>query len=594
MEHTAVSTLIREDEGEQEIEPLAEGSDVPRSLTGPMVPDEGPTPRRRLIREGFVVFLLALGAYFVVAWLLDMKYHSFAPDAVSRMANGFYVLYSRDPHLAAIGFVWEPLQSVADIVFLLGNHVWPALAHNDMAGSLASAVGMAGAVYQMCAALREWGVSRAPRLILTAFFAVNPMILLYGGNGMSEGIYLFTLVAATRYLLRWLHRGDLRSLAYAAIMLGVSYLSRNEAVAATLLGSVVVAAVTYRRVAGRRPVRTRAALSDVVIFAAPPVTALAGWAIASFVITGQFFQQLSSIYGTSEQLSLEKTVTLHFRVLYEVHSMDALAPVLPIVIVVAGLVAIRRGDPRVLAPLAILGGALGFDMFGYLDNAIQGALRYFIVSIPLLVMLVGSLVAAVQTTRTPQPDLRHGTRTPPRRGRMLGALVGVAIILVAMVPATATTVAGMFNPNVGIQETELLDFIVHPTRTNLPYQNNYGHILAMDEYFTSLHLPDGDIVVDNFPECVPPILTTISQPKLFVIPNDQDFERILADPITFHAHYILEADPVSFPNTAINIEYPGLWRTGSGFTKMVHQIPSRAACPAFRLFRVLHHSDEVG
>ena len=138
--------------------------------------------------------------------LLDFKYHAFTGDAFSRMANGFYILYSRDRHLAAVGFVWTPLQSMADLVFLLGNHLWPALSHNDMAGSLVSALAMAGAVYQIRSALREWGLSRVPRLVLTACFALNPMILFYGGNGMSEGLYLFTLVASTRYLLRWMRR----------------------------------------------------------------------------------------------------------------------------------------------------------------------------------------------------------------------------------------------------------------------------------------------------------------------------------------------------------------------------------------------------
>jgi hypothetical protein len=117
--------------------------------------------------------------------------------------------------------------------------------------------------------------------------------------------------------------------------------------------------------------------------------------------------------------------------------------------------------------------------------------------------------------------------------------------------------------------------------------------LAIGHYFEGMHLPDGDVVVDNFPECVPPLLTTVSQPKLFVIPNDRDFQRILADPITFHARYILEADPASFPNTAINIQYPSLWSTGAQFTKVVHKFPSRDACPAFRLFEVLRHSDQV-
>ncbi len=48
------------------------------------------------------------------------------------------------------------------MVFLPGNHLWPALSHNNMAGSLVSALAMAGAVYQLCAALREWGVTRLP------------------------------------------------------------------------------------------------------------------------------------------------------------------------------------------------------------------------------------------------------------------------------------------------------------------------------------------------------------------------------------------------------------------------------------------------
>ena len=78
-----------------------------------------------------------------------------------------------------------------------------------------------------------------------------------------------------------------------------------------------------------------------------------------------------------------------------------------------------------------------------------------------------------------------------------------------------------------------------------------------------------------------------------MIPNDRDFERILADPITFNAHYILEADPAEAPETATNIEFPALWSTGGEFTKMVHQFPVAGTCPEFRLFHVLHHSNQV-
>lgn len=147
------STLVRDQQVGPGVEHIAARSEIP--------PPSGKRPaaggrrslRRFVFSEGILVFLIALGVYLTVAVLLDFKYHTFSGDAVSRMANGFYILYSRDRHLAAVGFVWEPLQSIADMVFLLGNHLWPALSHNDMAGSLVSALAMAGAVHQIRSAL---------------------------------------------------------------------------------------------------------------------------------------------------------------------------------------------------------------------------------------------------------------------------------------------------------------------------------------------------------------------------------------------------------------------------------------------------------
>jgi hypothetical protein len=584
---SVVSTLAREPESREQADVFRESIEIPRPRR------EGPrTPRRRSIgrriaSEGGVVYILAFGVYLTVAVLLDLKYRTFDGDAFSRMANGFYILYSRDPHLAAVGFVWEPLQSIADMVFLLGNHLWPALSHNDMAG----------AVHQIRSALREWGVSRAPRLLLTAFFALDPMILLYAGNGMSEGLYLFTLVTSTRYLLRWMQRGDLRSLAYAAVALGFGYLTRNEAALAALLGGLAVGAVSYGRAHGSRATRIKTGASDLLIFGVPAFTAAAGWAITSYVITGQPFAQFTSIYGTSSQLAqIDFKTTLHGRLLLEVHDIGALAPTVPLVLVAAVVVALKRRDPRVLAPLAVLGGALGFDLLGYLHNSIAPWFRYFIGVIPLEILLVGCLVAAVQNSRF----FRAGEALsgPPQRSRglrIVGTLVAVGIALVVMIPTIPTTVSGMLNPHIGIEENQDFGwiFVAHPSASQVDYEGRYPQILSLSNYFDNLHLHDGNVVVDNSVECIPETITTSSQPKLFVIPNDRDFQRILADPITFHVHYIWEPNPAQVPITATNILYPGLWKTGAGFAKMVHQFPARGTCPEFRLFRVLRHTNPV-
>ena len=392
MEHAATSTMFRKGDTESQADALPQLRGISRQAR-PTATKIKRSRVHRIISEGGIVFFLCFGVYFTVAWLLDLTYRAFTWDAFSHMANGFYILYSRDPHLAAVGFVWPPLQSIADAVLLLGNHLWPALSHNDMAGSIVSGLAVAGAAYQILAALREWEVGRIPRLVLTACFALNPMMLLYAGNGMSEGLYVFTLVASTRYLLRWIHKGDLRSLAYAGVALAFSYLARFEALGGLAAAAVVIGVVSFWRAEGLRVPRIKTAMADVVIFAAPPFIAVAGWAITSYVITGSFFEEFSSMYGNAALVRYEKLPTFHGRLLYVVHAVGALAPLMPVLLVVCAAVALLRRDARVLAPMALLGGALAFDLLAFLHGSITPGFRYFIVAFPLGVLLIGGLMA---------------------------------------------------------------------------------------------------------------------------------------------------------------------------------------------------------
>ena len=120
-------------------------------------------------------------------------------------------------------------------------------------------------------------------------------------------------------------------------------------------------------------------------------------------------------------------------------------------------VAFRRRDPRILAPLTVLGGALGFDMVSFMGNGIQDFLRYWIVALPLGILLLGCLVAAVQIV-----SLSAGWSTRPNRDRHamecdpLSVLAAVCLVLVVMIPTTLNTAFDMFNPNIGFEETEQL------------------------------------------------------------------------------------------------------------------------------------------
>ena len=106
-----------------------------------------------------------------------------------------------------------------------------------------------------------------------------------------------------------------------------------------------------------------------------------------------------------------------------------------------------------------------------------------------------------------------------------------------------------------------------------------------------MHLADGSIVADTYGNCTPQIVTSVPNSKVFVIINDRDFQRVLADPLTFGAHYLFVPQPVGVGvDDALNEEYPTLYAKGAGFAKLVHQFNNDGICATYRLYRVTGHN----
>ena len=584
---------------------LLDRSSAPISNSSPLPMDSASASRppwywrllRSIATEGGAVVMIAFAAYLTVAILLDFKYRILPLDAVSRMANGYYVLWSRDPHLAAVGFVWSPLQSWADIPFLLFKPLFPVLATHDLAGSLVSVLTGVGAVHQVHASLREWGVRQSPRLALTLLFAINPMIVYYAGNGMSDMLFIFLLVTTTRYFLRWLHDGDLRSLVYAGSALGLAYLDRYEAIGAAGLSAIVALGVSYWRSEGRTSARITTALTDTTIYMLPLITAFLAWALMSYVITGQAFAGVSSQYGTGAQTGEAVHLTFAVRAAHLFHNLEYLAPLLPVALILAIAFSVRRRDIRILAPLAILGGSIIFDALGLLVGFIEPWYRYFIVSLPLDVMLVGCILAQGTNVARPATTMAAGPAAPPvKGGRSSGfaaEVVGVLAAVVLLGVSVPLAGKGIFAASVQSSESVELGalFLAHPTKTELQWTHHFPHIQSIDTYIDHMGLQDGSIVADTYGNCTPQIVTSVPNSKVFIITNDRDFQRVVSDPLTFGAHYLLVPQPVGVGLVdALNEHYPSLYENGAGFAKLVHQFPPDGICAPYRLYRVTRHN----
>jgi hypothetical protein len=546
--------------------------------------------RRRLSVEGTFFFLVPLTAYLILGYLLAFRWHSYFPDAQSRLANGFYVIYSRDPHLAAVGFVWQPFTSLASIPLILFKGLWPPLVHNFFAANIQSALFGALAVHHARKTMLESGVATLPRLALTALFALNPMFFYYGSNGMSEAGYLCFLIIGVRYLVRWLDSERPVDLAVAGIGVGMAYMVRNEAALAAALATIAVFFVSGFRVP--KPIRERfhTGATDALIFALPFGLCFVGWAVTSWIIVGHPFEQLQGTYGTSSMISVsggvvqgssdyERQLPAHV-----LHDVLALGPFLPVLLVIAIVLVLRpkHRDYRPLAAVTILGGGLLFSVASAVTHRTGGFLRYYICAVPLSVLLAAAL-AARRDDGSQRSSFRRwwynrtAKRWKPKIGRAFLSVAAVALIL----PGVGTAWTVMHSGFYGGEEST---WLFHPA--SRPPSVYYNTALNVAQHIDALRLRNGSVLLDNSDSCVPFIVLLSAHPAQFIIPNDRDFEKTVADPVGFAVKYIL-----SVPNSglgqldAINRSYPGFYDNGQGIASLDTNLGG-GPCPDFKLYKV--------
>ena len=541
---------------------------------------------RPSVSDQWVVFAASLVVYLAVAAVLAFAFQSINGDAWSRVANAYYVLFSRDPHLAAIGFVWNPLPSLSVMPLLPFKSLWPALVTHGFAANIVSAIFMAGAAAKLYELLRDLAVPRSIGLVMTSLFALNPMILLYGANGMSEAGFLFFLIVAARQLSRWLDNNQPGALASCGIALGFAHFTRYEAAAASLLVVISVAVVSAHR--GQAGGRRLNALADMMIVSAPPAFAVGIWALASWVIMGSPFEIFSSIYGNSAQVDRASASIAQATsggaagaLGYAAEQMIGLAPALLPMGVVAAMAAIYRRDIRLVAPLAVFAGVIAFALFAFLSGLTFGWLRFYICLVPLAVAICGFVVGSVSPDRV--SSLSGASRAAS--GRLATAAPYAAGAAVALVLAIGfpITLRAMIDPSTGRGEPQEQMSNLMPGAAPAVQYSADAFALAgrVAEHLDRLQLPSGSVLTDAANAF--PVILRSSAPLQFVITPDRDFQAQLADPVQFGVRYIL-VPPGDDGHDAVARAYPGIYANGAGIGTLSEEFSQGAF--SWRLYRV--------
>ncbi|CAN5684324.1 hypothetical protein BH09ACT8_BH09ACT8_48300 [soil metagenome] len=541
--------------------------------------------RRRRSRWGpFALFIALTATYFTIGAVLVIRFNMFEWDGVSRVANAGYTIMSRDPHLAAVGFVWNPLPSLVEIPLLALSAWWPDVKVYALAGSLQSAVFMAGSVLIVRQIAIDREVGAGWRWIAIACFALNPMNIVYGGSGMSEAAMMFCLLWSTRYLLLWVDSRRTGHLAWAGIALGVGYLVRYELIPAACGAAAMVGVLAF--VWSGHHHRVSSATLNVVIVVFPTAAAFTLWAITGWIVSGDLFATVTSQYGNTAQVETAMArggITSNADTFVIAERLLGMQPLLGLAVILAVAIWALTKRAALLVPLATFGAVLVFSAWGQYSASTYGLFRYYMPAIPIVLVIA---LACWTPTQSGTSRLRLGS---------VPACFGAAVLSLSLVVGLPVTGRSMLDENNSGQQL-LLGVRSLFNRQEVPPNQQWYRRAGDDDrrvatYLDNKNLDPGTVLTDTFISAV--VWLSSDNPKQFVVTSDFDFTAALNRPWESGVKYILISNPAgNAAQDAITTRYPTMWSDGAGIGKLVLTVDGPSGQDRWRVYEVLEPQDE--
>jgi hypothetical protein len=483
------------------------------------------------------------------------------------VAHAHHVVLSRDPHLAAIGFIWPPLPSAFEIPFVLALHPFR---ETILAGPLFSAIFTGGFAVVFNRMLADLRIGRGLRIAaLLALFA-NPLMWYYAGNGMTEIPFLFFVLVVAWCFGRWT-RDNLYSLILASLATAGALAVRYEAAAVLAAGVVGILLIEWQQ----NPRRIEATLMTYIV---PFAFALMLWSFWSQLFLGDALNFLRGV-GSNESFteafrtglpeggaiqeayhSVGRTVKFALQRLLSVYP-----PFLP-VIAATTVLAIRKKDVRLMAVVLLAASVPAFQVLQVYRGQLFPWTRFWITIIPFTIVLMAMW----------RPHLLLARFRP---------LFAAGLVVCAL--SSVTTYIVMAGPVTAGDEALLAQAITRGEfdRLTRPMDTTIRSFRDTAKYLDDLQAASDRpilVMIDAFAHAE--LVLYVNNPKMLAINPDQDFRELLRDPIGV-VDYILIPAPIGVAAVSdINAAYPGAWASGSPFLEFVEEFPGIARA---RLYRVV-------
>ena len=518
------------------------------------------TFRRPRLSGPAVIFALVFTAELAFgAWMASRGFRW--NDAMSRSASALSVLHGADPKLANIGFVWPPLPTLVAVFWSLLYPIWPGVVSSGVAATLTTAVcaGATAAILVMTA--RRLGLSRKVGWGFALLVAANPMLFLYGSNGMPEGAASPFLTGAVCFLVLFWHSGERLWIAASgtALALGVATVYQGVVFGAAVTVALIVSVLwsTETRVWAPRG-RVRAIEGLGLLLLVPPVFVGLLWIGANAVIMGD---PLDFMYGDYGYGSFQRSEDYEGPILYVTGDLlGALTlvgeRVFAFLIPLAFVLLVRLVDRRFwridTLALVILGLSVPVGMVVpmALVGSPMGFLRYLI--FPLFVAAGWGLYEIAIS----------------RRRRM-----AVALVLAGWLAAVPPALWVMTHPSLGLEERGELTALAEG-RDGI---DSVDTATPVARYLEAHVLPSGrNVVFDSVAQgAMVAVQIRHAYADQLIITSDRRFKDAIARPGSHGVGYFLMPDPAGTPNAAIGRAYPRLWEGRQPGFRLVETLQTR-------------------
>lgn len=514
-------------------------------------------------------FLIAL-FYFLIGVYMAFFRHYMAYDALARMVSAYLVWYGQEVKLATIGFVWPPIPTLVLLPFTL----FVDLVYSWLAVAIVSALAMAASCIAVDRIARFCGLSRFWRFVTVLLFATNPLIVVFAVNGMSEAILISVTLGGCYWLLRFWDSDRNMHLLMASGFFSLLPLIRYEAVMLTVGAAALVLVQTW--VKGRRhfeePEFRNYVEGRLLGYSGLAIYPLFLWAVSSWFIMGNplyfLFNDRSALSLAEYQLGgTAGLVTGPIQSLWTV--FFAWSGAFPLMLI-ASVIAFWAGFSKknlYLVGLGLFVWLIPLTQYLLLArNASVPLLRYFIMSIPLGVVLI--LACWKMFTGVP----RNGKLKQPNL-----IMVGGAFLFLLSNLCTFWMLE-----NYPYQTVEKDSWRALTTQEDLGF-SEVDEAIGIGQTLNEI-VPEGSRVLIDTYQAGFAVVLGAENPKMFFDFTDSDYDEAVKDPPSYVDYVLVPKSEERGAFYLVNRAHPRLHEQGAPWAEIVDGLPPTSL--QWRLYKV--------